>query len=142
MTVLTDFLKHSRSTLGVFYPTGYIIATFRSFRTAQDAVQKLRGAGHREEEIVALRASELLDFFDEFRATSGLWSGVMMFLSRSFGTEQVFADCDVQHAHRGAGFLAIYSPKEDEAARVRALLSPLEPLAMHWYSPGGVHVLI
>jgi hypothetical protein len=142
MTTLTNFFKESDSTLGVFYPKHYIIATFPTFEGAQQAAQALRRAGFGEGDMVAIPGAEILQFFDEFRAHSSLWAGVMSVLSRAFGTEQTFADVDVQRAQAGAGFLAIYSPEEGEASRIRALVEPFKPKAMHWYLAGGVECLI
>ena len=142
MTTLTSFFKESDSALGVFYPRHYIIATFGTFAVAEKAAQALRGAGRFEVEVLAIPGSEILKFFEEFRAHSGLWAGVMTMLSRGFGTEQSFADDDVHRAQAGAGFLAVHCPDDCDKTRVHALLTPFEPLAMHWYAAGGVESLV
>ena len=142
MTALTTFFKTSETSLGVFYPTGYIIAIFPTFTASEKAAQALRGSGFSEDEVMALPATEILKFFEEFRYRAGLWSGVMTMLSRAFGTEQVFADNDVEHARAGAGFLAVYAPLETDKSRVQALVTPFEPVAMHWYESGGVESLV
>ena len=142
MTSLTNFFKETDSNLGVFYPTHYIIATFPSFDKTREAAQELRKAGFSEDEVLALPGSEVVKYFEEFRAHSGLWAGVMTMLSRGFGTEQVFADNDVELARAGAGFLAVYCPDDAVAARVRAAVAPFDPRAMHWYESGGIQSLI
>jgi hypothetical protein len=142
MTARTSFFKESDSRLGVFYPEHYIIATFRTPELTQQAAQALRGAGFSEDDVSAIPASGILEFFEEFRAQAGPWAGVMTMLSRAFGTEQVFADADVASARAGAGFLAVYSPSEDDKSRIHALLTPFEPVAMHWYSAGGIECLV
>lgn len=142
MTTLTSFFKESDSSLGVFYPTHYIIATFLTFEKAQEAAQALRRAGYAQDEILAIPGEEVLTFFEDFRAHSGLWAGAMTMLSRAFGTEQVFADHDVENARAGAGFLAVHSKEQAETNRIRALLEPFGPRAMHWYESGGVEALI
>ena len=142
MTTLTNFFKESDSTLGIFYPKHYIIATFPTFQKTEDAAQALRRAGFSTDEVLAIPAAELLKYFEEFRAHSGLWAGVMTMLSRAFGTEQVFADDDVERALAGEGFLAVHSPDEAVTARIRALVEPFEPRAMHWYEAGGIQTLI
>src|SRR5271168_5048733 len=103
MTTLTNFFKESESKLGVFYPQHYIVATFPTFEKTQQAAQALRCAGFADEEMLALRGSEILAYFADLRAHSGLWSGVMTMLSRAFGTEQIFADADVERALAGDG---------------------------------------
>lgn len=142
MAILTKFFKGSDSTLGVFYPVHYIIAVFPTFALADAASHALRGVGLSEDEVLAIPGSEVLKYFEEFRAHSGYWAGVMSMLSRAFGTEQVFADDDVESARAGEGFLAIYSPGEAQAARIRKLVTPFEPKAMHWYHTAGVECLI
>jgi hypothetical protein len=142
MTTLTNFFKESDSNLGVFYPKHYIIATFSTFDNTRAAAQELRKAGFSENEVLAIPGAEVLKYFEEFHANSGLWAGVMTMLSRAFGTEQLFADNDVQRARAGDGFLAVYSAEEPTTARVRAILEPFEPRAMHWYQAGGIQSLI
>jgi hypothetical protein len=142
MTTLTNFFKESDSTLGVFYPKHYIIATFPTWAVTLEAAQALRTAGFSDDEVLAVPASEVLKYFEEFRANSGLWAGVMSTLSRAFGTEQVFADGDIHSAHQGRGFLASYSPDEKCTSRVQELLTPLAPKAMHWYQAGCVETLV
>jgi hypothetical protein len=142
MAALTKFFKGSDSTLGVFYPTDYIIAVFPTFASAEAASQALRGTGLSKDEVLAIPGLEVLKYFEEFRAHSGYWAGVMAMLSRAFGTEQVFADDDVQSALAGEGFVAIHSPGEAEAHRIKDLLQPLEPKAMHWYHTAGVECMI
>jgi len=142
MTSLTNFFKETDSKLGVFYPTHYIIATFRTFDQTKLAAQALRTAGFSDQEVLAIPGSEILSYFEEFRANSGVWASVMTMLSRAFGTEQVFADTDVERARAGAGFLAVYSPDEAVTARVKAILDPFEPRAMHWYEAGAIQSLI
>jgi hypothetical protein len=142
MTTLTNFFKESDSALGVFYPKHYIIATFPAFANAAAAAQALRTAGFDEDEVLAIPGADILKYFEEFRAHSGLWAGVMTMLSRGFGTEQAFADDDVHRAQAGAGFLAVYSPEEATTMRIHALLAPFEPKAMHWYESAGVQSLI
>src|SRR5580658_8766418 len=142
MTTLTNFFKESDSNLGVFYPKHYIIATFPTFDKTKEAAQELRKAGFSENEVLAIPGSEVLKYFEEFHANSGLWAGVMTMLSRAFGTEQLFADDDVQCARAGDGFLAVHSPAQAQATRVQALVEPFGPNAMHWYESGGIQILV
>jgi hypothetical protein len=142
MTTLTNFFKESDSALGVFYPKHYIIATFSTFDKTKEAAQALRKAGFSEDEVLAIPGEEIIRFFEEFHAHAGLWSGVMTMLSRAFGTEQLFADDDVERARAGAGFLAVYSPEASGAAHIRSMLDPFEPRAMHYYEAGCIQSLI
>lgn len=142
MATLTSFFKGSDSTLGVFYPTDYIIAMFPAFASAQAAAHALRGVGLSEDEVLAIPGSEVLQYFKEFRAHAGYWAGIMSMLSRAFGTEQLFADDDVESARAGEGFVAIYCLGEAQATRMRDLVMPFGPKAMHWYHTGGVECMV
>jgi hypothetical protein len=142
MTHLTSFFKETDSSLGLFYPKHYIIATFPTFEITQQAVHTLRKEGFGDDDALAVPGPEILEFFEEFRANAGLWAGVITMLSRAFGTEQIFADSDVMRAHAGAGFLAIHSPTDMDKSRIQALLEPFKPVAMHYYQSGGVESLV
>jgi hypothetical protein len=142
MTTLTNFFKESDSSLGVFYPKHYVIGTFPNFEKTKEAAQALRRAGFAEDEVLAVAGSEVFSYFAEFRANSGLWASAMTTLSRAFGTEQVFADDDVELARSGAGFIAVHSPDEATTQRIKDLLEPFQPRALHWYQSGGVQSLI
>jgi hypothetical protein len=141
MEVLTKFFGDSASSLGVFYPTGYIIAVFPTFASAQAAARALARIGLADNEVLAIPGSEALRFFEEFRANSGLWAGVMSMLSRAFGTEQIFTDADVHRAEAGEGFLAVHSPEEAQTRHIQQLMMPFEPDSMQWYRAGGVETL-
>jgi len=138
---LYHFFHGYRTKLGVFYPTHYIFAAFSSFEAAKNATGKLEEVGFSRDEFVAVTAAETLRFFDEMRADVGVWGELMTTLSRFFGTEEVFADIDIAKSHKGAGFLAVYCPQEEEAERVRDLLEPFGTLSMQLYLPGGVRSL-
>jgi hypothetical protein len=142
MTTLTNFFKESDSSLGVFYPMHYVIGTFPTFEKTQGAAQALRRAGFSDDELLAVPGSEVLRYFEEFRAHAGFWSSVMATLSCALGTEQIFADDDVQLAHSRAGFLAVHSADQACTDRIRTLLEPFDPRALHWYQAGGIQSLI
>lgn len=48
---------------------------------------------------------------------------------------------DIRGSQEGAGFLAVYCPRETEAERIRDLLEPFEPLSMQLYLPSGIRTL-
>ena len=85
---------------------------------------------------------ETLRFMNEIRGDVGLWGVMMASISRFFGTEEVFADKDLAETRIGAGFLAIYCPRQDEADRIRDLVVPFNPVTMQLYLPSGIQTLI
>jgi len=139
-TRLYRFFHGAATTLGVFYPTHYIFASFPSLQNAKDAAKALEENGYRE--LVTASAAETSRFMSELRADVGLWGALMAVLSRFFGTEEVFADIDLEKADQGAGFLAVYCPREERAEQIRDIVAPFEPLAMQLYLSSGIQSLI
>jgi hypothetical protein len=139
---LCTFFKESDTSFGVFYPKHYILATFPSFGLAEQANFALRKAGFGEDETLAVTGGEALEFFRKFHDEAGLWGSLMNEVSRFFDTEAVLVDQDVQHAKEGAGFLAVHSLNERASQRIREVVSPFAPIAMHWYLPAAVQSLI
>src|SRR5262249_19776788 len=142
MSQLLTLFKDSETRLGVFYPKDYVVATFWSFDKAKAAFQSLRHAGVKEYEAMAAPGSDVLDYFNELRAETGIWGNLMTELSRLIGTEAKFLDEDAKAARRGAGFLVVHCTNEADAERIRKLLTPHDPLAMQWYRAGAIRCLV
>jgi len=112
---------------------------FLALYAARDAARTLKAAGYQE--VLAVSAADTIQFMKEIQAEVGVWGALMAAFSRFLGTEEVFADIDVNKAEKGAGFLAVYSPRDEHAEKIRDLVTPFEPLTMQWYLPGGVQSL-
>lgn len=128
------------TTLGVFYPTHFIFASFPSLGKAQQAAERLRSAGYTD--LAVASAVETARFISEMEEDKGLWGAMMGSISRFFGTEKVFADIDVAKAEQGAGFLAVYCPLEQHAERIRIIVAPCEPSVMQLYLTDGIQSLV
>jgi hypothetical protein len=139
---LFDFFKGAKTSLGVFYPWKYVIATFPSFEAAKAAGDALRQAGMSGDEVMAVTGEEMLKFFDQLRTETSLFGALMEGLSRVIATEAAFVEADIRRAREGAAFLAIYHPDEADTQRLRELLAPFEPVSMHWYRRGSIESLI
>jgi len=137
---LYRFFYGTPTTLGVFYPTHYIFASFPSLQDAKNAAHALQAAGYGR--VIAASGAETLRFMNEIRGAVGLWGAMMASISRFIGTEEVFADKDLSEARIGAGFLAVYCPRQEEADHVRDLVVPFDPLTMQLYLPDGIQTLI
>jgi hypothetical protein len=142
MSELGTLFKTPDTSLGVFYQTNYVIATFRSLEVAASANEALRRMGFTEDESRAVPGSDLLDYFDEIHEHSGVWGILMTELSRLIGTEAAFEDNDTRLARRGAGFVAVHGSTEAQAERIRKIVKPFDPIAMQWYWPGAIRSLI
>ena len=141
-TDLFDFFKGAKTSLGVFYPWKYVIATFPSFEAAKAAGDALRQAGMGADEVMAVTGEEMLKFFDQLRTETSLFGALMAGFSRVIATEAAFVEADIRRAREGAGVLAVYHPDEAGTQRLRELLAPLGPVSMHWYRRGSIESLI
>jgi hypothetical protein len=139
---LLAFFKGAKTSMGVFYPWKYVIATFPSFEAAKAAGDALRQAGMGADEVMAVAGEEMLRFFDQLRTETSLFGALMEGLSRVIATEAAFVEADIRRAREDAGFLAVYHPDEAETQRLRELLAPLGPVSMHWYRRGSIESLI
>jgi len=137
---LYRFFQGSATTLGVFYPTHYIFASFQSMQDAKNAAKTLQAAGFVETH--AASSAETFRFLNEVQAEVGLWGALMASISRFFGTEEVFADIDLAKVEEGGAFLAVYCRREEHAERIHDLVIPFEPTAMQLYLPGGIRSLV
>jgi hypothetical protein len=137
---LYRFFHGAPTALGVFYPTHFIFASFPSLQDAKNAAHALQEAGYGR--VVATSGAETLRFMNEIRDDEGLWGAMMASISRFFGTEEVFADKDLAEAKIGAGFLAVYCPRQEEADHIRDLVGPFDPLTMQLYLSDGIQTLI
>ena len=142
MSDFSTFFKESDSSLGVFYPKHYIIATFPYYSVAKEAYQALRNTGMREDEVMLATGWEVLEFFKHFREDAGLWGIVMRPISRFFGTEAAYADQDIEQAREGSGFLAVHSHTEEQTKFVMKQVRPFAPSSAEWYLTGGIRRLV
>ncbi|SRR5712691_3124440 len=139
---LFAFFKGAKTSLGVFYPWKYVIATFPSFEPAKAARDALLQAGMGADEVMAVTGEEMLKFFGQLRTETSLFGALMEGFSRVIATEAAFVEADIRRARESAAFLAIYHPDEADTQRLRELLAPLEPVSMHWYRRGSIESLI
>jgi hypothetical protein len=139
---LFAFFKGAKTSMGVFYPWLYVIATFPTIELAKAAGDTLRQAGLGEDEVMVVTGEEMLKFFDQLRTETSLFGALMEGFSRVIATEAAFVEADIRRARAGAGFLAVYHPDEADTQRLRNLLAPLGPISMHWYRRGCIESLI
>ena len=104
MDRLDTFFKESDTEWGVFYPKHYILALFPNFAEADLAKEALKRAGRSDEDVISVRGEEVVHFAEEVLIKGGLWGMLMTELSRTFGTEALYADQDLAAAKEGAAF--------------------------------------
>jgi hypothetical protein len=138
MSTVSGFFKDSDTKFGVFYPNNYIVGIFASYDIARQAREALLGIGYSDENVLVLTGDEYLKMADEIRNESGLWSRLAAELSRIAGTEELYLDDDLEHAKRGAAFLAVYCPTDVDSGRIRTALQALSPISLRRYSSFAV----
>jgi len=138
MSALTGFFKESDTQMGVFYPKHYLIAVFRDLETAQGAARKLRLARFAEGEVIAVPGREIIELT---REESGPGSMLMQTLSRFFATEQVSHDSDLALAQRGAAFVCVHCPTEENKQEAWKAVRADAPLAARYYANDGIEHL-
>ena len=136
MPTAIEFFKHDASeSMGVFYPTDYLVAFFVSFDIAQQAKQQLEQNGSKPEEILVLRGEEFVALSDKIHEDASTWDRISAAVSKVVGTEELHMDNDIKAARQGAAFLAVYCPTQERGQEIFTLLKPLGPIAMRRYSP-------
>jgi hypothetical protein len=138
MSTLRGFFKESDTQLGVFYPKHYLIAVFRNFETAQQAVAQVRRSGFAEDEAIAVAGADVLELTKE---ETGPGSLLMQAVSRFFATEQVSHDSDVHLAERGAAFVAVHCAAAKTKEEAWKVLEAARPLAARYYANDGIEHL-
>lgn len=142
MSTLSMFFKGSDTRFGVFYPTDYLVATYRDDESAAQAKRVLFGHNLSDEDVVAVPGTEVVQFAQEHLQKDGLWGLLMTKLSQAFDTEAGYAVIDLDRAKEGAAFLAVYCPTENAKNKVWSWLAPTNPWAARHYSTGGIEHLV
>ena len=139
---LDQFFHGTDVTLGVFYPRKHVVAVFRSFDQARRGLDHLQTAGLGAGRAIAVPGAEVVAFLERLQANQTLWATLVAEFSRVLDTEVSLVDSYNWWAHRGAGFLVVYSPAQEDAEAICELLKPDLPLAMHWFTAGYIRHLI
>jgi hypothetical protein len=142
MSELSVFFDDKGASLGtVFYPKDFLVATLPSNQAALLAAGAMSKAGIDRESFKAISNSEMLEFFQEFKAQAGAGAGALRALSRFIDTEAKYADADIEKARQGYGFLVARSETEENTQRVAAVIAPFHPISVEWYCASGVQRL-
>jgi hypothetical protein len=141
MSRLSIFFKDKDIEFGVFYPKHCILAAFENLADADRAKEKLTQAGLMDEDVISVSGEEVVLFAEDHLLKDGLWGAMMTELSRTFGTEAIYADKDLAAAKKGAAFLAVHCPTDKIKTEAWKVLEPTHPLVARYYSFGGIEHL-
>ena len=141
MTRLATFFEDKDIEFGVFYPKHCLLAVYENSAAADRAQQKLTLSGFMDRDVISVPGDEVVHFAEAHLIKDGLWGALMTELSRTFGTEALYADKDLAAAKKGAAFVAVHCPTEDAKTRAWKALEPTHPLVARYYSFGGIEHL-
>ena len=141
MSRLSSFFDGADVEFGVFYPKHCLLAAFENLTDAQAAKLKLTQAGFAAEDVVCVSGEEVVRFAEDHLLKDGLWGAMMTELSRTFGTEAVYADKDLAAARKGAAFVAVHCPTDEVKSEAWKALEPTHPIVARYYSFGGIEHL-
>ena len=141
MSRLSIFFKDKDIEFGVFYPKHCLLAAFETLGDADRAKQQLTRGGFKDKDAISVSGAEVAEFAEDHVLKDGLWGAMMTELSRTFGTEALYADRDLAAAKKGAAFLAVHCPTEQAKGSAWKLVEPTHPLVARYYSFGGIEHL-
>jgi len=139
---LSTFFHGDDTQFGIFCPQHHLLAVYPNLEHANQARKKLLDASGRGEDSIAVGGEEVVEFAEESLLKEGLWGLLMTQLSRTIGTEAVYADKDLEMARHGAAFLAVHCPAEEAKIAAWNILQLTGPVAARYYSFGGIEHLV
>jgi hypothetical protein len=141
MSRLSTFFQDKDIEFGVFYPKHCLLAVFENLADADRAKEELTRAGIGDDAVISVSGDEAVLFAEDHLIKDGLWGVLMTELSRTFGTEALYADKDLAAAKKGAAFVAVHCPTNEIKAAAWKALKPMHPLVARYYSFGGIEHL-
>jgi hypothetical protein len=141
MSRLAAFFQDTDTKFGIFYPEHHLLSAFPNFEDAESAKKALMTSGWDSADIISVPGEEVVYFAEEYLLKHGLWGLLMTQLSRAIGTEAPYADADLAAAKKGAAFLAVHCPTDEDKAAAWKVLKPTHPLVARYYSGSGIEHL-
>jgi len=135
---LAAFFEHGDTEFAVFYPNHCLLSVFRDIQDADRAERELDRAGFRDGSVISVSGAEVILFAEDHLIKDGLWGILMTQLSRTFGTEALYADADLAAAREGAAFVVVRCPTQQVKSEVWRTLEPMHPIAARYYSFFGI----
>lgn len=136
-----DFFKEGDTSYGVFYPEHYTVAGFKDRAAADAAVEAAVSAGFAAEDVRAVDGDFMANQLESQKDAS-VMDRAKAKIAEMMGTETKFIDLDLEHARRGASFVFVYTPEEEDGPKVEALLRQQDALYARRYLPMAIERLI
>ncbi len=141
MSQLSTFFRDKDVEFGVFYPKHCLLAVFENIEDANGAKKRLTNDGFANNAVISVAGEEVVHFAEDHVLKDGLWGVLMTELSRTFGTEALYADKDLAAARKGAAFVAVHCPSEKVKTAAWKAIEPTRPVVARYYSLGGIEHL-
>lgn len=138
MSRLQEFFKGEDTHLGIFYPTGHMLAIFPDMPSAQSAIQRVESMGFKEDEVLTVPGADVKALAEELKADEGLGAMISKQLSRATNTDQAYFDRDLEMANEGKAFLVVRCADEDRKKAAWSVIKPLNTLVARYYAKGGM----
>lgn len=139
MSIERPFFRTSDTSFGIFYPVDHMIVVFESVAVAGSVERQLHAAGIDADDILVMDAEYVQEDI-RVRLTDAGWIDKLV-RQFSIGKERAFWNDDLAWAEQGAGFMAIWCPTEEIAARLADLIRPAQPLSMRRYRALAIETL-
>ncbi|GHA13179.1 hypothetical protein GCM10008090_23630 [Arenicella chitinivorans] len=108
-------LEDPQTSFGAFKPVGNVVAVFNDADSAARARTDLEAGGYQPDEVTLMRSVEFTQLLDEMREDQH----AIALLGSELRKTDEFRD----HADRGATFLVIYAPSDEETKRAMRVVS-------------------
>lgn len=136
-----DFFKDGDTSFGLFYPRHYTLAGYPDAARAEAGADALRRAGFPTDDVRVVSGTFLTDRLTSQDGASML-DRVKASVAEFIGTETYFIDQDVELAERGGAFVFVYTPEEEDGARVTAALAGHRPAHARRYLAMAIERLV
>jgi len=136
-----SFFKDGDSSFGMFYPKNYTLAGFTDRESADSAMRDVLGNGVSQGDVQVVSGAFLIEELESQPDASWL-DRVKQSIAEFIGTETYFIDQDVALAHQGGAFLFVYTPEDDEARRIEAIVVRNQPVYARRYLPMAIERLV
>jgi hypothetical protein len=117
-----DFLHDGDESFGMFYPRHYTLAGFADHDAAESAAKEIAASGFAATDVHVVRGHELVSRIEQQEADHGWLDRIKAGIAEFIGTETYFIDQDITLAKRGGSFVLVYTPDEEDGARLATVL--------------------
>ncbi len=121
-----ELFKEGDTSLGIFYPTHYIVAGYPTLADAEAAAMACRKNGFKHEDVHALEGKLAIEQV-EAREGANWIERMQQRVAELVGTEAGYVREDADFANSGGAFLFVYAPQDDHVETARRVFAQHGP---------------